>query len=86
MKNLIFIYKNIGLMILPLISVTGLFIGLVLSIQSRLVLADFGAVSLLPGMVVISIIREIRPVVTAIICAGRISSGMGKELGSMKVT
>jgi phospholipid/cholesterol/gamma-HCH transport system permease protein len=50
------------------------------------VLAEFGAVSMLPGMVAVSIIREMGPVVTALICAGRIGSGMGAELGSMKVT
>ncbi len=77
---------QIGNRTLPLISVTGLVIGLVLTIQSRPVLADFGAVSLLLGMVAVSIIREMGPVVTALICAGRIGSGMGAELGSMKVT
>jgi phospholipid/cholesterol/gamma-HCH transport system permease protein len=78
-------YK-IGYKTLPLISVTGAIMGLVLTIQSRPVLADFGAVSMLPGMVVVSIIREIGPVITALICAGKIGSGMGAELGSMKVT
>ncbi len=60
--------------------------GLVLTIQSRPVLVNFGAVSMLPGMVVISLIREMGPVITALICAGKIGSGMGAELGSMKVT
>ena len=76
----------IGNKTLPLISVTGIIIGLVLTIQSRPVLVDFGAVSLLPGMVAVSIIREMGPVITALICAGKIGSGMGAELGSMKVT
>lgn len=71
---------------LPLISVTGTIMGLVLTIQSRPVLADFGAVSMLPGMVAVSLIREMGPVITALICAGKIGSGMGAELGSMKVT
>ena len=60
--------------------------GLVLTIQSRPTLVDFGAVSLLPGMVTISLIREMGPVITALICAGKIGSGIGAELGSMKVT
>jgi phospholipid/cholesterol/gamma-HCH transport system permease protein len=77
---------QIGYKTLPLISVTGIIIGLVLTIQSRPVLVDFGAVSLLPGMVTISIIREMGPVITALLCAGKIGSGMGAELGSMKVT
>jgi phospholipid/cholesterol/gamma-HCH transport system permease protein len=60
--------------------------GLVLTIQSRPVLVDFGAVNALPGMVAVSLIREIGPVITALICAGKIGSGMGAELGSMKVS
>jgi len=77
---------QIGYKSLPLVSITGVIIGLVLTIQSRPVLVDFGAVTMLPGMVAISIIREMGPVVTALICAGKIGSGMGAELGSMKVT
>lgn len=60
--------------------------GIVLTIQSRPVLVDFGAESMLPGMVAVSMVREIGPVITALICAGKIGSGIGAELGSMKVT
>lgn len=77
---------QIGYKSLPLISVTGAIMGLVLTIQSRPVLVEFGAVSMLPGMVAVSLIREMGPVITALICAGKIGSGMGAELGSMKVT
>ncbi len=77
---------QIGYKSLPLISITGAIMGLVLTIQSRPILVDFGAVSMLPGMVTISLIREMGPVITALICAGKIGSGMGAELGSMKVT
>ncbi|MDP2159117.1 MAG: ABC transporter permease [Flavobacterium sp.] len=77
---------QIGYKSLPLISVTGAIMGLVLTIQSRPVLVDFGAVSMLPGMVAVSMIREMGPVITALICAGKIGSGMGAELGSMKVS
>jgi len=77
---------QIGYKTLPLISITGAIIGLVLTIQSRPTLVNFGAESMLPGMVAISLIREMGPVITALICAGKISSGMGAELGSMKVT
>lgn len=71
---------------LPLVAITGFIMGLVLTIQSRPTLAEFGAESWLPGMVALSLIREIAPVITALICAGKISSGIGAELGSMKVT
>lgn len=77
---------KIGYKSLPLISVTGFIMGLVLTIQARPSLVHFGAVSLLPGMVAVSLIREMGPVITALICAGKIGSGMGAELGSMKVT
>ncbi len=77
---------QIGYKSLPLVSVTGIIMGLVLTIQSRPVLVDFGAVSMLPGMVAVSLIREMGPVITALICAGKIGSGMGAELGSMRVT
>ncbi len=71
---------------LPLITITGFIMGLVLTLQSRPVLMEFGAQSMLPGMIAVSIIREIGPVVTALLCAGKISSGIGAELGAMKVT
>jgi phospholipid/cholesterol/gamma-HCH transport system permease protein len=77
---------QIGYKSLPLISITGAIMGIVLTIQSRPVLVDFGAVTMLPGMVAVSLIREMGPVITALICAGKIGSGMGAELGSMKVT
>ncbi len=83
-----FVYQcyKIGYKSLPLISLTGFIMGLVLTIQSRPVLIDFGAVSMLPGMVTVSLIREMGPVITALICAGKIGSGIGAELGSMRVT
>jgi phospholipid/cholesterol/gamma-HCH transport system permease protein len=77
---------QIGYKSLPLISITGAIMGLVLTIQSRPILVNFGAVSLLPSMVAISLVREIGPVITALICAGKVGSGIGAELGSMKVT
>lgn len=77
---------QIGNKTLPLISITGIIMGLVLTIQARPSLAQFGADALLPGMVAVSIIREMGPVITALICAGKIGSGMGAELGSMRVS
>lgn len=76
----------IGYKSLPLVSITGFIMGLVLTIQSRPTMSKFGAESWLPSMVSLSLIREIAPVVTALICAGKIASGIGAELGSMKVT
>ncbi len=76
----------IGYKSLSLVAVTGFIMGLVLTIQSRPTLARFGAESWLPSMVAISLIREIGPVITALICAGKVGSGIGAELASMKVT
>ena len=76
----------VGYKSLPLVGVTGFIMGLVLTIQSRPTLETFGAESWLPAMVAVSIIREIGPVITALICAGKVGSGIGAELASMKVT
>jgi phospholipid/cholesterol/gamma-HCH transport system permease protein len=76
----------IGYKSLPLVSITGFIMGLVLTIQSRPTMIQFGAESWLPSMVSLSLVREIAPVITALICAGKIASGIGAELGSMKVT
>jgi phospholipid/cholesterol/gamma-HCH transport system permease protein len=77
---------QIGNRSLLLVGVTGFILGLVFTLQSRPTLMEFGAVSWMPSMVSISIVREIGPVITALICAGRIGSGIGAELGSMRVT
>lgn len=76
----------IGYKSLPLTGITAFIMGLVLTIQSRPTLEEFGAASWLPAMVAVSIVREIGPVITALICAGKIGSSIGAELGSMKVT
>ncbi|GAA4757717.1 ABC transporter permease [Flavobacterium hankyongi] len=77
---------NIGNKSLTLVLVTGFIIGLVFTLQSRPTLEEFGAVSWMPSMVSISIIREIGPIITGLICAGKIGSGIGAEIGSMRVT
>ncbi|PWT76684.1 MAG: ABC transporter permease [Bacteroidetes bacterium] len=78
-------YKS-GYTSLPLVGITAFIMGLVLTLQSRPSLSVFGAESLLPGMVSVSVVREIGPVITALICAGKIGSRMGAELGAMRVT
>ena len=76
----------IGYKSLPLIGITGFIMGLVLTMQLRPSLISYGVVSKLPVMVSLAIVREIGPVISALIFAGKISSSMGAELGSMKVT
>lgn len=74
-------YKSLGL-----VGITSFIMGLVLILQLRPTLVGFGAESMLPHTLSVSLIREIGPVITAVICAGKIASSIGAELGSMKVT
>lgn len=76
----------IGYKSLPLVAITGIIIGFTLSLQSIPTLQKFGASSLVPSMVALAVILEIGPVITSLIFAGKIGSGIGAELGSMKVT
>jgi phospholipid/cholesterol/gamma-HCH transport system permease protein len=77
---------ELGIKTLPIVTVTGFIIGLVLAMQSQPVMVRFGAESFLPSMVALSVVRELGPVLTALIFAGRVSSGIGAELSSMRVT
>jgi phospholipid/cholesterol/gamma-HCH transport system permease protein len=77
---------EVGLKSLSLITVTGFIIGIVFTKQSRPSLEDFGATSWLPSLMGIAIIRALGPLVTALICAGKVGSSIGAEIGSMKVT
>ncbi len=77
---------ELGVKTFPIVSVTGFIIGLVLALQSLPVLQRFGATDFLPATVSLSVVRELGPVITALIFAGRVSSGIGAELGSMRVT
>jgi len=76
----------IGYNSFPLVGLTGFIMGLVLTMQLRPSLVNYGVESQLPVMVGIAIVREIGPVITALIFAGKIASSIGAELGSMKVT
>ncbi|WP_133538019.1 MlaE family ABC transporter permease [Tenacibaculum caenipelagi] len=86
LKELLQQCYQIGNRSLLLVSITGFIIGLVLTLQTRPTLMEFGAVSWMPSMVGISIVREIGPIITALVCAGKIGSGISAELGSMRVT
>jgi phospholipid/cholesterol/gamma-HCH transport system permease protein len=76
----------IGYQSFPLIGLTGFIMGLVLTIQLRPSLIDYGVESELPAMISVAVIRELGPVITALIFAGKIGSSIGAELGSMRVT
>jgi phospholipid/cholesterol/gamma-HCH transport system permease protein len=76
----------IGYHSLPLVGLTAFIMGLVLTMQLRPSMEDYGVQSQLPAIVGIAIVREVGPVITALIFAGKIGSSIGAELGSMKVT
>jgi phospholipid/cholesterol/gamma-HCH transport system permease protein len=77
---------EIGYRSFMLVGITSFIMGVVLILQLRPTLVAFGAASMLPKTLSVSFIREIGPVIIAIICAGKIASSIGAELGSMKVT
>ncbi len=77
---------EIGTKSFLLIAVTGMSIGVVLAMQSRGTLARFGAEAVLPNMLALSVFKEIGPVITSLILAGRLGAGIGAEIGSMRVT
>lgn len=77
---------EIGLKSLLLITLTGFIVGIVFTKQSRPSLENFGATSWLPSLIGIAIVRALGALVTALICAGKVGSSIGAELGSMKVT
>jgi phospholipid/cholesterol/gamma-HCH transport system permease protein len=76
----------IGYKSFPLVGLTAFIMGLVLTMQLRPSMIDYGVESQLPAIVGIAIVREIGPVITALIFAGKIGSSIGAELGSMRVT
>jgi len=77
---------EVGTKSFVLVGVTGTAIGIVLAMQSRGTLARFGAEAVLPSMLALSVIKEIGPVLTSLVLAGRLGAGFAAELGSMKVT
>src|SRR5262245_19280975 len=77
---------EIGARSLPLVLLAGSAIGVVLSLHSRESLIRFGGKTLLPVLIVMSIVKESGPIITALVVSGRVGAGIGAELGSMRVT
>src|SRR6204780_479356 len=76
----------IGVGSLPILVLSGFFTGAVLAVQSANTLQRFGSITLVGQLVSTSMVRELGPVLTSLMVAGRNSSGMASELGSMVVT
>lgn len=76
----------LGVLSLPIIAMSGLFVGMVLGLQGYANLVDFGAVSTLGAVVALSLVRELGPVLTALLYAARAGSALSAEIGLMKAT
>jgi phospholipid/cholesterol/gamma-HCH transport system permease protein len=79
-------FDELGSKSLPLAALAGMATGAVLSLSMRDSLSRFGAKSLIPAVIVLSIIKESGPIITALVVSGRAAAGIGAELGAMKVT
>ena len=77
---------SVGVQTLIIVVVAGLFVGMVMSLQSYYALVDFGAEDSVGVMVALSLLRELGPVVTALLFAGRAGSALTAEIGLMKAT
>jgi phospholipid/cholesterol/gamma-HCH transport system permease protein len=85
-REVILQMERIGVGSLTIILLTGFFTGAVLGIQSESALRRYGAVSITGQLVAITLVRELGPVLSALMLAGRIGSGIASELGSMVVS
>lgn len=79
-------FEAVGVGSLTVVLLTGMFTGMVLALQSGLTLDQFGARSMVGRLVSASMVKELGPVLTGLMVAGRVGSGIAAELGSMMVT
>jgi len=79
-------FYQIGVMSLPVVALTGLFIGMVLAVQSYAQFKSLGLETRLGSVINLSLVRELGPVLAATMLAGRVGSAMAAELGTMRVT
>ena len=85
-KDIVEQFDIIGIGSLTVVLLTGMFTGMVLALQSGITLDQFGARSMVGRLVSASMVKELGPVLTALMVAGRVGSGIAAELGSMMVT
>lgn len=76
----------VGVLSLAIVVVSGLFIGMVLGLQGYTILSDFGSEAAIGQMIALTLVRELGPVVTALLFAGRAGSALTAEIGLMKAT
>lgn len=78
--------QRAGLGSLPLVMLISFLVGMILALQSAYQLRQLGAQNLVPALVAVSVVRELAPLLTAILVAGRMGSSIAAELGTMKVS
>ena len=76
----------VGVLSLAIVVVSGLFIGMVLGLQGYTILSDYGSEAAIGQMIALTLVRELGPVVTALLFAGRAGSALTVEIGLMKAT
>ena len=86
MRTMMPIFYQIGVMSLPVVALTGTFIGMVLAVQSYFQFRQLGMETRLGAVINMSLVRELGPVLAATMLAGRVGSSMAAELGTMRVT
>jgi len=79
-------FYRVGVSSLPVIALTGTFIGMVLAVQSYFQFSQFGLETRLGGVINLTLVRELGPVLAATMLAGRVGSAMAAELGTMRIT
>lgn len=85
-RELLVICEKVGVNALPVVCLLGAMVGLIMAFQTAVPLQRYGAVSIIPSIVSIAMIRELSPLITAIIMAGRSGSAFAAEIGTMRVT
>ncbi len=86
LKEIIEQLYQVGYRSLSIVSLTGIFTGMVLAFQTGMEMSRFGAKGYIGSVVALSLVRELGPVLTALVVAGRVGAGITAELGSMRVT
>lgn len=85
-KEIIEQLYQIGYRSLSIVTLTGIFTGMVLAFQTGMEMSRFGAKAYIGSVLALSLVRELGPVLTALVVAGRVGAGITAELGSMQVT
>ncbi|MCX7661151.1 MAG: ABC transporter permease [Candidatus Omnitrophica bacterium] len=85
-KDFLVEFKKAGMESLPIVSLISLFIGIILALQTAVQMQRLGSEMYIANIVSLSLVRELGPVITALVVAGRVGAGMTAQIGSMQIT